>query len=55
MIGLNIDESIETAAAKLKSCRARNVGAVERGAGGNFVHFEDPDGNQLYLWEMAGG
>jgi len=51
MIGLNIDESIDVAATKLKSCDVKNVGEIERGDGGNFMHFQDPDGNELYLWE----
>jgi catechol 2,3-dioxygenase-like lactoylglutathione lyase family enzyme len=51
MIGLNIDEPIEAAAEKLKSHQVRDVGEILRGEGGNFVHFKDPDGNELYLWE----
>ena len=31
---------------------ARNVGPVKREAAGSFLHFEDPDGNRLYLWQM---
>jgi len=51
MIGLSIDESIDTAAAKLSAHAVRNLGEIERGNGGNFVHFQDPDGHELYLWE----
>jgi len=25
---------------------------VEAGAGGKFLHLEDPDGNEIYLWEV---
>jgi predicted enzyme related to lactoylglutathione lyase len=53
IIGLTIDESIEAAAAKLKAHGLKYVGEIERGSGGNFVSFHDPDGNQLYLWELA--
>jgi len=51
MIGLSIDESIDVAAAKLKANHVKTVGEIERGNGGNFIHFHDPDGNELYLWE----
>jgi predicted enzyme related to lactoylglutathione lyase len=51
IIGLSIDESIDVAAAKLKSHGLKYVGEIERGDGGSFVSFHDPDGNQLYLWE----
>jgi hypothetical protein len=26
--------------------------AVIRSEAGNFVHLEDPDGNEIYLWEV---
>jgi len=52
MIGLSIDESIDAAAARLKEAAVRNLGEILRGEGGNFVHFQDPDGNELYLWEQ---
>jgi len=50
-IGLSIDESIDVARGKLNSCDVKNVGEIQRGDGGNFVYFMDPDGNELYLWE----
>jgi predicted enzyme related to lactoylglutathione lyase len=53
MIGLSIDESIDVAAARLKSLGVRNVGEIQRDQGGSFVHFYGPDGNELYLWESA--
>jgi predicted enzyme related to lactoylglutathione lyase len=53
MIGLGIDESIDVAAARLKSLGVKNVGEVQRDQGGNFVHFHDIDGNELYLWESV--
>jgi predicted enzyme related to lactoylglutathione lyase len=52
IIGLDIDESIDEAAAKLKAKGVKNVGEVKRDEGGNFVHFQDLDGNELYLWEI---
>jgi predicted enzyme related to lactoylglutathione lyase len=51
IIGLDIDEPIDEAAARLKAKGVKNVGAVLRDQGGSFVHFQDPDGNELYLWE----
>ncbi|MBB5344266.1 VOC family protein [Tunturibacter empetritectus] len=53
MIGLGIDESIDAAAARLKSLGVKDVGEVQRDQGGSFVHFSDLDGNELYLWESA--
>ena len=53
MIGLGIDESIDAAAARLKSLGVKNVGEILRDAGWHFVHFHDPDGNELYLWEIG--
>ncbi len=50
-VGLVIDEPIEQAVAKLHSSNVPGVGEIHRGEGGNFVHFTDPDGNELYLWE----
>ncbi len=50
-IGLNIDEPIDEAAERLRTQNVRNVGEILRGDGGSFVHFEDPSGNELYLWE----
>ena len=55
MIGFNVDGSIEDAAEMLRSSRVDGVGEILRGAGGNFVHFCDPDGNALYFWEMPKG
>jgi predicted enzyme related to lactoylglutathione lyase len=50
-IGLMVDD-IEACLAKLKEGGARAIGEIERGGGGSFVHFGDPDGNALYLWQM---
>jgi predicted enzyme related to lactoylglutathione lyase len=50
-IALEIDEPIEPAVQRLTAAGVRFVTAVERTPQGNFIHFEDPDGNALYLWE----
>lgn len=53
MIGLEIDESIESVVARLSERGVRFLGGVVGGDGGKFAHFEDPDGNEMYLWQMA--
>ncbi len=50
-VGLNVDD-IEVSAVLLRKSEARDIGEVIRGDGGGFLHFHDPDGNALYLWEM---
>ena len=51
-VGLLVDE-IEGIAAKLAEGGARGIDAVKQGSGGSFLHFQDPDGNRLYLWKMS--
>jgi predicted enzyme related to lactoylglutathione lyase len=51
MIGLEIDEAIEGVVARLNDRGARVKGSIARDGSGNFVHLEDPDGNEIYLWE----
>jgi predicted enzyme related to lactoylglutathione lyase len=51
VVGLVV-EDIEAGAAKLAAGGARNVGPVKSEQAGSFLHFEDPDGNRLYLWQM---
>jgi predicted enzyme related to lactoylglutathione lyase len=50
-IGLMVDD-IEAARARLQSGGAGEVAETIGGSGGSFVHFHDPDGNALYLWQM---
>jgi predicted enzyme related to lactoylglutathione lyase len=52
MLGLEIEGSIEAAVARLEEKGVRMKGSVIRGEAGNFVHLEDPDGNEIYLWEV---
>jgi len=49
-IGLEIRESVETVMRQLGERGVRMHG-IEEGAGGKFLHLEDPDGNEMYLWE----
>lgn len=50
-VGFLVDD-IEAALAKLKEAGAKAIGEIERGDGGSFLHFGDPDGSALYLWQM---
>jgi catechol 2,3-dioxygenase-like lactoylglutathione lyase family enzyme len=52
MIGLEIDEPIDGLVARLSEQGVRIKGSVTRDEPGNFAHFEDPDGNEIYLWEV---
>jgi predicted enzyme related to lactoylglutathione lyase len=53
MLGLEIDGSIEAAVARLEEKGVRMKGSIMRSEAGNFVHLEDPDGNEIYLWEVV--
>jgi len=52
MLGLEIDQPIEQVIARLNEKGVRTQGPVVRDEPGNFVHLEDPDGNEFYLWEV---
>jgi catechol 2,3-dioxygenase-like lactoylglutathione lyase family enzyme len=52
MIGLEIDEPIDGLIARLSEQGVPIKGSVTRDEPGNFAHFEDPDGNEIYLWEV---
>ena len=51
ILGLDIDVSVEKAVARLSHYAVPVLGAVVRSEPGNFVHIEDPDGNEIYLWD----
>jgi catechol 2,3-dioxygenase-like lactoylglutathione lyase family enzyme len=51
-IGLELTGSIEDAMAKLGAKGVKFSGVVNEGKAGKFAHFEDPDGNTLYLAEL---
>ena len=55
MLGLEIDEPIDGAIARLTSRGVRMTGPVIRSEQGSFVHLEDPDGTDIYLWEVVPG
>ena len=51
MLGLEIDEPIAGMVARLGDKGVRIKGPIVKDEPGNFVHLEDPDGNEIYLWE----
>ena len=52
VIGLDIDEPVEQAVARLRSRGVAFTGDIIRDANaGNFANLTDPDGNEIYLWE----
>jgi predicted enzyme related to lactoylglutathione lyase len=52
MLGLEIDDAIDKVVARLSEKGVQFKGSVVRDQAGNFVHLEDPDGNDIYLWEV---
>jgi predicted enzyme related to lactoylglutathione lyase len=52
MLGMEIDDAIDKVVARLSEKGVQFKGSVVRDQAGNFVHLEDPDGNDIYLWEM---
>ncbi len=55
VLGLEIDTSIETAVSRLAQQGVAVRGTITRSEPGNFASLEDPDGNQIYLWELSPG
>lgn len=53
MLGLDIDIPIEKAVSRLVQHGVSVTASVVRSDAGNFVHLEDPDGTDIYLWEKA--
>lgn len=53
MLGLEIDQPIEAVVASLNAKGVQMKGPIVRDEAGNFVHLEDPDGNEMYLWETV--
>lgn len=52
MLGMEIEEAIDKAVARLARKGVQVKGAIVRDEAGKFVHLEDPDGNEIYLWEV---
>jgi predicted enzyme related to lactoylglutathione lyase len=55
MLGMQIDEAIEQVTAQLSEKGVAIKGSIVREESGNFAHLEDPDGNEIYLWEVSRG
>jgi predicted enzyme related to lactoylglutathione lyase len=53
MIGLEIDEPMEAAVERLTKNGVQFSGAIIDGEAGKFAHLEDPDGNEMYLWQTT--
>ncbi len=51
VLGLELDEPIEGVIARLSEKGVQMKGPVIRDEAGSFSHLEDPDGNEIYLWE----
>jgi predicted enzyme related to lactoylglutathione lyase len=53
LLGLEIDVPMEKALSRLAGYGVDVRGSIVRSEPGNFVHLEDPDGNEIYLWEKT--
>jgi hypothetical protein len=53
VLGMEIEGSIDKVVAQLSGKGVRFKDPVTRSEAGNFVHLEDPDGNEIYLWEVT--
>lgn len=51
MLGLEIDEPIEGMVARLSDKGVQIKGSIIDDYSGKFADLEDPDGNEIYLWE----
>ncbi len=53
ILGLDLDVPVEHAVSHLAQHGVPIKGSVVRSDAGNFANLEDPDGNQIYLWEKV--
>ncbi len=53
VLGLDIDLPIEQVVSRLAQQGVAMKGDIVRSGPGNFANLEDPDGNELYLWEKV--
>lgn len=53
ILGMDIDVPVETAVSRLAHHGVIVKGSIVRSEPGNFVSLEDPDGNDIYLWEKV--
>jgi predicted enzyme related to lactoylglutathione lyase len=52
MLGMEVEGAIEKVVATLGKKGVQFKDSVIRSEAGNFVHLADPDGNEIYLWEV---
>lgn len=52
MLGMEIEGTIDKVVASLGKKGVNFKDSVVKTEAGNFVHLEDPDGNEIYLWEV---
>jgi predicted enzyme related to lactoylglutathione lyase len=52
MLGMEVDGAIEKIVATLGKKGVQFKDPVIKSEAGNFVHLQDPDGNEIYLWEV---
>ena len=53
MLGMEVEGAIDKVVAALGKKGVQFKDSVVRSEAGNFVHLEDPDGNEIYLWEVT--
>jgi predicted enzyme related to lactoylglutathione lyase len=53
MLGMEVEGAIDKVVAALGKKGVQFKDSVVRSEAGNFVHLEDPDGNEIYLWEVS--
>jgi predicted enzyme related to lactoylglutathione lyase len=53
MLGMEVDGAIEKVVASLGKKGVQFKDSIVKSEAGNFVHLEDPDGNEIYLWEVS--
>ena len=53
ILGLDIDLPIEEAVSRLARHGVTLKHSVVRSDAGNFANLDDPDGNEIYLWEKV--
>jgi len=51
MLGMEVDEPLDRLMPRLSEKGVQFKGPIIRDQGGAFAHLEDPDGNEIYLWE----
>jgi len=52
VLGMEVDGAIEKVVASLSKKGVQFKDSIVKSEPGNFIHLEDPDGNEIYLWEV---